>query len=423
MTPAQLICRKRDGVELTNAEIHDFVQLYTNGDLPDYQMSALAMAIYFQGMTMQETTTLTRALLESGSTLTWDDSIPKVDKHSTGGIGDKISLVLAPMMACCGLHVPMLSGRGLGITGGTLDKLEAIPGFRTNLSLSELQRQALDVGCVVTGASEELAPADRKLYALRDVTGTVPSRPLIVASIMSKKLAEGLSSLVLDVKVGSGAVMKTVEEARLLANELVAVGKLMGVKTTALLTNMEQPLGHTIGNAVEVQESIDVLQGGGPADVLELSFRLGNELLVSEGVANNEKDAHQIQLATIMNGSAYEKFEQMVAGQGGANAAALKVAKSHDVLAEKSGYIHAIDSALLGNAVIQLGGGRRFVEDKIDHSVGFELQVKVGNPIAVGQPLTRVFTDSQFDATLLAEAFDIRDEPAPKQDLIIDRIT
>ena len=423
LIPAQLISRKRDGEELNDAEIHEFIKLYTAGDLPDYQMSALAMAIYFQGMSMEETTSLTQALLESGTTLAWNDAIPKVDKHSTGGIGDKVSLVLAPVMACCGLNVPMLSGRGLGITGGTLDKLEAIPGFRTDLSLDEMQRQTRDVGCVITGASHELAPADRKLYALRDVTGTVPSRPLIVASIMSKKLAEGLSSLVLDVKVGSGAFMKTVEDARLLADNLIAVGKQMGVKTTALLTDMEQPLGRAIGNAVEVQEAINVLQGGGPADVLELSFRLGKELLVSAGVTESEKDAHRMQLATIIEGTAYEKFEQMVVAQSGASPASLEVAKSQDLPAPESGYIHAIDSAKLGNAVIQLGGGRRVVTDKIDHSVGFELLVKVGKQIEAGQPLMRVFADADFDEQQLASAFEISAAPATKRDLIIDRIT
>lgn len=423
MIPAQLIARKRDGEELSDAEIHEFVRRYTSGDLPDYQMSALAMAVYFQGMTMPETTSLTQALLQSGTSLVWDDAVPKVDKHSTGGIGDKVSLVLAPVMACCGLHVPMLSGRGLGITGGTLDKLEAIPGFRTDLTLGELQRQTREVGCVITGASQELAPADRKLYALRDVTGTVPSRPLIVASIMSKKLAEGLGSLVLDVKVGSGAFMKTVEDARLLANDLVTVGKKMGVKTTALLTDMEQPLGLAIGNAVEVRESINVLQGRGLADVLELSFRLGNELLVSAGVADSEKAAYQMQLATITDGTAYEKFEQMIAAQGGANATSLKIAQSHELLAQKTGHIHAIDSALLGEAVIRLGGGRRFVEDKIDHSIGFELLAKVGQRIETGQPLMRVFADKEYDSLQLADVFEIKDDPSAKQDLIIDRIT
>jgi len=423
MIPAQLIARKRDGEELTDAEIHEFIQSYTSGELPDYQMSALAMAIYFQGMTMRETTSLTQALLLSGTTLAWDDDIPKVDKHSTGGIGDKVSLVLAPVMACCGLHVPMLSGRGLGITGGTLDKLEAIPGFRTDLSLDELRRQTRDVGCVITGASQELAPADRKLYALRDVSGTVPSRPLIVASIMSKKLAEGVGSLVLDVKVGSGAFMKTIENARLLANDLVAVGKQMGVDTTALLTDMEQPLGQAIGNAVELQESIDVLQGRGPADVQELSFRLGNELLVTTGVVDSEKAAHSMQLATIMDGTAYEKFAQMVVAQGGANSWTLRFAKSYELLAQTSGYLHAIDSATLGNAVIQLGGGRRFVEDKINHSVGFELAAKVGEHIEAGQPLMRVFADTEIDSQQLIDAFEIKPELATKRDLIIDRIT
>lgn len=422
MIPAQLISRKRDGEELTDLEIHEFIRRYTAGDLPAYQMSAMAMAIYFQGMTMRETTTLTQALLESGATLTWSDSVPKVDKHSTGGIGDKISLVLAPIMACCGLHVPMLSGRGLGITGGTLDKLEAIPGFRTDLSIHELQQQTHSVGCVITGATTELAPADRKLYALRDVTGTVSSRPLIVASIMSKKLAEGLSSLVLDVKVGSGGFMKTEAAARLLAQDLVAVGQQMGVTTTALLTDMSQPLGRAIGNAVEVQEAIDTLQGGGPPDVLELSIRLGKELLVDVGFATTEKEAHRMQLAKILDGSAYEKFEEMVVAQGG-RLESLPLAPVRELRSLEAGFVHEIDAARLGTAVIALGGGRRQVEDAIDHGVGLECLVHVGSEVAVDQPLMRVLARGDYPIGDLLGAFVIKQEPMPKQKNILDRIT
>ncbi|HQX54102.1 MAG TPA: thymidine phosphorylase, partial [Planctomycetaceae bacterium] len=275
MLPASLIAAKRDRQELRDEEIAFFVQGFADGSIPDYQMAAMAMAIYLNGMTPRETATLTFAMLSSGTRLVWPkDGRSRVDKHSTGGIGDKTSLILAPLLAECGLQIPMLSGRGLGATGGTLDKLEAIPGYRTDLALAEITQLTQSVGCVITGASAELAPADRKLYALRDVTATVPSIPLITASIMSKKLAESLDALVLDVKFGSGAFMKTREQATELAHSLVSTGQRMGVHTTALLTDMNQPLGRMCGNAVEVLESIDVLQGGGPDDVRQLTIEL-----------------------------------------------------------------------------------------------------------------------------------------------------
>jgi len=267
MHPSSIIVKKRDGGVLDPADISFFVDGYVRGEIPDYQMSALAMAIFLRGMDHEETVTLTEKMLASGKTLCWaSGSVPKVDKHSTGGIGDKVSIILAPLLACCDLHVPMLSGRGLGTTGGTLDKLESISGFRADLNIDEIQRLTERVGCVITGTTEDLAPADRKLYALRDVTGTVPSIPLIVASIMSKKLAENVDALVLDVKFGSGAFMKSIEEARQLAFTLVEVGQRMNVKTTALLTDMNQPLGRMVGNAVEVDEAVEVLKGNGTTD-------------------------------------------------------------------------------------------------------------------------------------------------------------
>ena len=269
MNASFLIAKKRDGGELSAEEIAWLVHGYVAGHVPDYQKAAWAMAVYLRGMTVAETAALTEAMLHSGRTLTWPaGGLPKVDKHSTGGIGDKVSLVLAPLLACCGVQVPMISGRGLGATGGTLDKLESIPGFRTDLSIDEMRRMLAEGGCFITGTTHDLVPADRKLYALRDVTGTVPSIPLITASIMSKKLAEGLDALVLDVKFGSGAFMKTLAEARQLAESLVATGKQMGVPTTALLTDMGQPLGRMAGNAVEVNETVTALQGNGPADLM-----------------------------------------------------------------------------------------------------------------------------------------------------------
>ncbi len=381
-TPAQIIARKRDGGELSDQHIATFIQGYARGDIPDYQMSALAMAIFIRGMTTAETAALTEHMLRSGVVLQWPPGgAPMVDKHSTGGIGDKVSLILAPLLACCGLNVPMLSGRGLGATGGTLDKLEAIPGFRTDLTIEEMQSVTREVGCVITGASSDLAPADKKLYALRDVTGTVPSIPLITASIMSKKLAEGLDSLVLDVKFGSGAFMKTPEAARELAVSLVQVGSRMGVNTTALLTDMNQPLGRMAGNLVEVTEAIAVLQNQGPEDVEELVCALGNELLLSEKIVQTAEEGTSLQQRLLATGQASEKFRQMVAAQGGDLGAMPSAAPANDVVAAKDGYLQAVDAEAIGQAIILLGGGRKVLADKIDHRVGLEMLVRIGERI------------------------------------------
>ena len=424
MTPARLIARKRDGDELSDEEIAQFIQQYTLDRIPDYQMSAFAMAVYFRGMTSRETVALTRALLESGTTLTWSDESHYADKHSTGGIGDKVSLVLAPLLACCGLRVPMLSGRGLGITGGTLDKLESIPGFRTDLSTKELQSIVDRVGCVITGASQELAPADRRLYALRDVTGTVPSRPLIVSSIMSKKLAENLDSLVLDVKCGSGAFMQSLPEARELARALVDVGNEMRVRTTALITEMNQPLGRAVGNALEVREAIQVLRGEGPADVEELSIRLGVELLVGDGYSAETARDHLTD--QIRNGSALGKFVEMVHAQGGlidqtSDFRGEPVSRFH-LKAKSAGYVRAVDNELIGNLVVEMGGGRKQITDDIDHAVGLEVLVKVGDTVEPDQPLAVVHVRDAFDPTTIRAAFTIVDEPAETLPLVYERI-
>jgi pyrimidine-nucleoside phosphorylase len=411
VTPAQLISRKRDGYELTPDEISDFVQRFACGELPDYQMSAFAMAVYFQGMTAHETSALTQAMLQSGISLAWSDhATPKVDKHSTGGIGDKVSLILAPVLACCGLQVPMLSGRGLGITGGTLDKLESIRGFRTDLSLAEIQSQAETVGCVITGASHELAPADKKLYALRDVTGTVPSIPLITASIMSKKLAENVDSLVLDVKAGSGAFMKTIPAAEQLAQGLVGVGRASGVRTMALITDMNQPLGRCVGNALEVRESLEVLQGGGPQDVRELTLALGAELLLAEGLADDETAAKNMLLNVLNSGTGLEKFWEMAVAQGAEPNALGELLPARELLAQRAGTVHAIDNARLGETVVQLGGGRRVVDDRVDHAVGLEVLVRVGDHVQNGQPILRVYARPGNDHfPKLATAIEIDD--------------
>jgi pyrimidine-nucleoside phosphorylase len=391
--PASIIAAKRDGRELTDDEIEFFVQGFAAEKIPDYQMSALAMAIFLNGMSASETASLTQQMLDSGTRLRWpNDGCCRVDKHSTGGVGDKVSIPLAPLLACCGLQVPMLSGRGLGATGGTLDKLEAIPGFRTNLSLAEIQQLTQEVGCVITGASAELAPADRRLYALRDVTATVPSIPLITASIMSKKLAESLDALVLDVKFGSGAFMKSQQQATLLAESLVQTGRRMGVKTTAMLTDMNQPLGRMCGNAVEVQESLATLQGGGPSDVRQLTIELAADLLVSSGVEPTRESAVQTAAKKLDDGSAFEKYEQMIVAQGGDPNATLQIAPASSVGAKAPGVVTVVDTNALGLAIIAMGGGRQLMADRVDHSVGLEILVRVGDKIEAGQPLLTLFS-------------------------------
>ena len=423
MLPASLIAAKRDHRELSDEEIAFFIQGFATGTIPDYQMSALAMAIYLNGMTPREIATLTSEMLRSGTQLAWPkDGIARVDKHSTGGIGDKTSLILAPLLAECGLQNPMLSGRGLGATGGTLDKLEAIPGFRTNLSLDEITRLTQSVGCVITGASAELAPADRKLYALRDVTATVPSIPLITGSIMSKKLAESLDALVLDVKFGSGAFMKTREQAKLLAHSLVNTGERMGVRTTALLTDMNQPLGRMCGNAVEVLESIAVLKGGGPADVRLLTLELCADLLVSTGVEKTQTDAVKRCAGLLDDGSAFERYCRMVRAQGGDPDAELRVAKATDLVADQDGVVSAMDTEALGLVIISLGGGRRKMGDPIDHSVGLEMLVRIGDRVSRGTPLVKIFSE-QPEAVIssLRAAIQIS-ETGTAPELIVERI-
>lgn len=393
-SPVQIIARKRDGQTLTAAQITSFVNGFTRGEIPDYQMAALAMAIYFRGLSPEETLHLTRAMLHSGQVLHWSaGGRPKVDKHSTGGIGDKVSLILAPLLACCEVHVPMISGRGLGATGGTLDKLEAIPGFRTNLSVTEICELTERVGCVITGQTEELVPADKWLYALRDVTATVPSVPLITASILSKKLAESLDALVLDVKFGSGAFMKSLDEALTLAESLVSVGRQMGLPVTALLTDMNQPLGRMVGNTLEVEEVLGVLRGTEPREnaLCQLTLTLGAEALVLAGVEPSTSEARQHLEQALDSGRAYEKFCEMVQAQGGDLEAPRPLAPVSELLADREGYLTAIDGEALGWAVVSLGGGRRKVTETIDHSVGLEMCVRLGDWVERGQPLLRVY--------------------------------
>ncbi len=394
MNVPQLIARKRDGHALHPDEIAAVVSGFVDGSIPDYQLAALAMAIYFQGMDGDETVALTDQMLRSGGLLEWSaDGPPKVDKHSTGGIGDKVSLVLAPLLACCDLHVPMISGRGLGPTGGTLDKLESIPGFRTDLNLREIRSITERVGCVITGATGDLVPADQKLYALRDVTATVPSIPLITASILSKKLAENLDALVLDVKFGSGAFMKSTAAARELATSLTHVGTQLGLSVSALLCDMNQPLGRTAGNAVEVRESLETLDGDGPADLVEVILALGAELLQSMGAASDLDAARTVLRGHLDSGRARERFDSMVVAQGGDPAAPLTVAQELVIEAGRPGYIGTIDTEALGHAIVDLGGGRRQRGDVIDHSTGIKMLVRIGDRVDEHQPLVRVYAD------------------------------
>ncbi|WP_425617818.1 thymidine phosphorylase [Anatilimnocola sp. NA78] len=426
MNPVVTIANKRDGNELSRAEIAHFIHGFAAGSIPDYQMAALAMAIYLQGMTTEETAALTDEMLASGNVMRWqDDGRPVVDKHSTGGIGDKTSLVLAPLLACCDLRVPMLSGRGLGATGGTLDKLEAIPGYRTNLSREEIHEIVKRVGCVITGASQEFAPADRKLYALRDVTATVPSIPLITASIMSKKLAEGLDALVLDVKWGSGAFMKTAEDARRLAHSLVNTGQRMGVKTVGVVTDMNQPLGRLSGNALEVNESIDVLEGRSAAELWQVTEELAIELLLVTRRSDTREAAAKILRGHIDSGRARERFSQMVYAQGGDLDQQRPLAPTSEVLSEHAGYVTAMNTEELGLAIIELGGGRKVMSDKLDFSTGLEMLVRLGDRIERGQPLVKLYAhDGQKEhaSRMIQRAIRIEESPPMSLPLIVQRI-
>ncbi len=426
INPVGVIVKKREGGKLSTEEIKEFMEGFVKGDVPEYQMAALAMAIYFKSMDATETAALVDVMLRSGATLQWNkDSGTMVDKHSTGGIGDKLSLPLAPLLACCGLKVPMISGRGLGATGGTLDKLEGIPGFRTNLSMDEINKVVAKVGCVITGATADLVPADRKLYALRDVSGTVPSIPLICASIMSKKLAENLHALVLDVKWGSGAFMKKQEDARALAQAMVNTGARMNVKTTALLTDMNQPHGRMAGNSVEVDESVATLRGEGPSDVVELVLSLGAELLVSTGLDKSTDAAKQRLQGHIKSGAGLEKFREMVAAQGGNLDTKRTIAPASDVPSEKAGYVTAMNVEQLGMSIIELGGGRKKLGDKLDHSTGLEMLVRLGDKVDRGQPLVRMFAppDKAPQAKkMVVEAITISDSAQPVPKLIVERI-
>ena len=390
ISAVEVIAAKRDRRRLTDEQIDWVVSAYTRGDVADEQMAALAMAILLNGMEPGEIARWTQAMIDSGEVLALGDvGRPLVDKHSTGGVGDKITLPLAPLVAACGAAVPQLSGRGLGHTGGTLDKLESIPGWRAALSLEEIAAQLADIGAVICATTPTLAPADRKLYALRDVTGTVESIPLIASSIMSKKIAEGTDGLVLDVKVGSGAFMKTEPPARELAETMVRIGGAHGLATTALLTDMSVPLGRAVGNALEVAESVEVLRGGGPSDVVELTVALAREMLALAGIT--DVDPAQV----LASGAAYSVWERMIAAQGGDPSADLPVAKHvEEVVADRSGVLTRLDAMAVGVAAWRLGAGRARKEDAVQAAAGVRLLAGVGEEVEAGRPLLELHTDT-----------------------------
>jgi len=408
MRAVDIIIKKRDGGELTRQEIEYFIQGFTHGEIADYQAAAWAMAVLLKGMTAQEITDLTLCMVNSGETIDLSGVVPyAVDKHSTGGVGDKTTLVVEPVVAACGLPVGKMSGRGLGFSGGTLDKLESIPGYRTNLSTHEFMQQLKEIGLVLTGQSADLAPADGKLYSLRDVTGTVQSIPLIASSVMSKKIAAGAQAIVLDVKLGLGAFMQNLEQARSLSETMVMIGKLAGRKTIALLADMNQPLGCAVGNALEVEEAIDTLHGSGPADFCEHCLTLAGHMLALGGKAPDQAAGRALAEVALSDGRAWEMFRRLVQAQGGdvrvvddpnllPKASLVKV-----VRAARTGYLSEIHARMIGEAAVELGAGRAKKTDPVDHAVGFVIHHKVGDFVQQGEAL---FTVHANQAARLEEA-------------------
>ncbi|HET6438348.1 MAG TPA: thymidine phosphorylase [Anaeromyxobacter sp.] len=433
-SPYEIIHAKRDGAELSAPDIAALVDGFTRGLVPEYQMSAFCMAVFFRGMQPAETRALTESMLRSGDVLDLSD-IPgrKIDKHSTGGVGDKVSLALAPLAAACGVKVPMISGRGLGHTGGTLDKLEAIPGFRVDLEVERFRELVATVGACLIGQTARLAPADKKLYALRDVTATVESIPLISASIMSKKLAEGIDGLVLDVKVGRGAFMKSLPEARALAASLAQIGRGMGKEVTALLTAMDEPLGRAVGNALEVKEIVELLRGGGPPDLRTVTIELTAEMLVLGGVAADLLEGREAVSAAIADGRGLAKLGEIVRAQGGDPEAVYdpsrlpRAPRSYDVAAPDSGWVEMIDAEAVGLAAMALGAGRARVEDPVDPAVGIEVLRKVGEPVERGEPLCLVHEGVRSEARpamthRLLGAFRLAERPPAPRPLLLERM-
>lgn len=434
-TVVELIERKRDGGRLTPEEWRTLMRAYAAGEVPDYQLAALAMAVYFRGMDDGEVVALTTAMLESGRRLDLSHlSVPRIDKHSTGGVGDKVSLILAPLVAACGVAVPMMSGRGLGHTGGTLDKLESIPGFRTRLTLEEAAAQVGRLGCALIGQTEEIAPADGRLYALRDATATVEAIPLIAASIMSKKLAEGLTGLVLDVKTGAGAFMPRLDDALTLARTMIALGERAACPTVALLTDMDAPLGEACGNALEVVESVALLRDGGPPDLREVTLALAVEMLLLAGTDADAAAARRRAEAALSSGAALERFRRIVEAQGGDPRVVddpVRVLPRAPVRAAfeapRGGVVQRVEPRIIGRAITALGGGRTRVEDAIDPAVGFAITARPGDRVAQGQPLATIHARDEATraeaAAALARAIILGDEAPARRPLVSHRVT
>ena len=434
MRAYDIILKKRDGKGLDTEEINFMISGFVRGNIPDYQISAFLMAVFFKGMTPEEMADLTMAMVHSGETVDLSE-IPgiKVDKHSSGGVGDKTSLVLGPLVAAAGVTVAKMSGRGLGHTGGTLDKLESIPGFKINLTRREFIDQVKNIQIAIVGQTGNLVPADKKLYALRDVTATVDSIPLIASSIMSKKIAGGADAIVLDVKTGSGAFMKNLESSVELAQVMVEIGNIVGKKTVALISNMDQPLGCCVGNALEIKEVIEALKGKGPNDLMELCLTLGSYMLLLADKAKTLYEARRKLAQVLKTGEALNKFKQMIKFQGGNP----EVVSNPELMPEapficgfnsyKKGYIHFIDAQKIGICAMKLGAGRLKVEDKIDYSVGFELLKKVGDAVDINEPLIKIHARSSEDAKQaerdLAEAIVIKEEPVDKPILLYGTVT
>ena len=434
MIVPRLIERKRNGERLEPQELRELVLAYAAGQVPDYQMAALLMAVYFRGLDRAEMNAMMDAMLESGKRLDLSRlPMPRIDKHSTGGVGDKVSLILAPLIASLGVAVPMMSGRGLGHTGGTLDKLESIPGFRTSLTLAEAEKQVARIGCAMLGQTDEIVPADRKIYALRDATATVEVIPLIAASIMSKKIAESLTGLVLDIKRGSGSFLPELEDEVKLAQAMIDLGAVHACPVVALVTAMDRPLGHACGNALEVAEAIAVLKGAGPPDLIEVTFALGAEMLVLAAVAATREGARATMEAAIGSGKALRKFEEIITAQGGDTGVVkdpLRLPQARyrtDFTARREGVVQSVDPRAVGYGVIALGGGRRNMEDKVDPSVGFVITAKPENHVMKGQTLATIFARSKegldTGRSALERAIVISDSAPLPLPLVSHRIT
>jgi pyrimidine-nucleoside phosphorylase len=433
MTYNDLIRKKRDGGKLSREEIYVFIQGYLDGLVPDYQMSALLMAIYFRGMDFEETTHLTDLMIHSGETIDLS-SIPgiKVDKHSTGGVGDKVSLILAPIVAACGVPVPMMSGRGLGHSGGTLDKLESIPGFRSNLSIDEYKKEVSEIGIAMIGQTTHITPADKRIYALRDVTSTIDSIPLIAGSIISKKVSEGTNALVLDVKTGLGAFMKSYKQALELAKTLVAIGTKFGIKTISFITDMSQPLGNAVGNWLEVAEVVECLRGRGPSDLMEVTNTLSGAMVMIGKKAETVQEGIELCKRRLASGDAYEKFINLIKWQGGDISYIEKPEKyppskfSIDVRSSTDGHVVEIDALEIGLLSMELGAGRTKIDDVIDPKAGILFKKKVGNAVHIGDVLATFFTDKkgllELARARLSAAFKFSRQEPPKRPLIISQI-